>query len=67
MLIRRYKGNKFNLRKVEYMATRNEIFMVKEDMTGKFVEALKTPMISKDFFAKCEKASKGINTNRKSK
>ena len=49
------------------MATRNEIFMVKEDMTGKFVEALKTPMISKDFFAKCEKASKGINTNRKSK
>lgn len=49
------------------MATRNEVFIVKESMTDRFLDALRTPMISKDFFDKCEKASKGINTNRKSK
>lgn len=67
MNIRRWCGKKFRLRRVINMATRNQVFIVKESMTDKFLEALRTPMISKDFFAKCEKASKGINTNRKNK
>lgn len=43
------------------------VFIVKEEMTDKFLEALKTPMISKEFFKKCKMASKGINTNGKNK
>jgi hypothetical protein len=43
------------------------VFIVKQDKTDEFLEAIKKPMISKQFFEECKKTSRSITASKKKK
>jgi hypothetical protein len=48
-------------------AMAERVFIVKQDKTDEFLEAIKKPMIFKQFFEECKKTSRSITASKKKK